>query len=145
MSGDGNHIIAKWKVSVAFSGCDIGDVLNFVVYPDESTAFRMAELTPEERGRQAPRISMRAIVAFPDRTYWQLVRDVPVSWLHYRNPHFTHPDAEVDPANPRGMIAAIDELMVRHHPERYGMGDWLHMIRGYYSSMDDRMKKPRAG
>ena len=125
---------------MAFNGVDIGDELQFGVYPDNETALRMSELTPEERGRQAPRISLRAMCTFPDRTYWQLVRDVPASWLHDRSPYFTHPDAEIDPANPRGMVAAIDEIIARHKPERYGTADWLHMIRGYYQSMADRAR-----
>ena len=140
MSGDGNHIVAKWKLAETFNGRDIGDIIEFPVYPDLATAFMMAELGPEESVRQTQRILLRALIAMPDRTYWKLVRDVPIDWLHSRSSHFTHPEAEVDPANPRGMVAAIDELMARHKPERYGTADWLHMIRGYYQHMADRQK-----
>ncbi len=135
LSGDGKVIVAKWKVGLEMT--PLG-VVSFAVTPDLGTAYRLSDISdPAARDREQPRISLERVGIWPDRTYWRLVRDVPMEWLH-RSPYFTHPDAEVDPSNPRGMIAAIDELFARHKPERYGTGDWLAMIRGYYQSLADR-------
>ena len=140
LSADGSMIVAKWKVGMTGNG---GTVEVFVT-PDLPTAWRLADLEPPQRMAEQPRLAVRHVCTFPDRSYWRLVDDVPMQWLHERNHYFTHPDAEVDHRNPRGMIAAIDELTARHHPERYGTGQWLAMIRSYYQSKADRLAKVPA-
>jgi hypothetical protein len=143
LSADGDIVVAKWKVGL---GMQEGTGFAVAVTPDLATAHRLADITdPAVRYREQPRILLDHVVTFPDRAYWRLVRDVPLDWLRVRNRYFTHPDAEVDPSNPRGMIAAIDELVTRHHPERYGTGDWLAMIRSYYQTLADRHQVQRTG
>ena len=136
LSVDGKEIVAKWKVGLTMAYPEF----SCVVYADEATALAMADMSPQDRVLQAPRIVVQVAATFPDRTYWQLAYDVPVDDIRDGNNYFTHPGAEVDPSNPRGMIAAIDELMVRHKPERYGTADWLHMIRSYYVGLADRSR-----
>ena len=129
LTADGKSVAALWAVTMDLPG----SVFHFAIAPN----LRMSAPSGDGIGEKCVAEStIFHLVTMPDgRSYWRISEGAPPDWMGSLR-YFKPKPSDPGPESPEGVIAAIDELLVRHKPLQ-DVAYWLDHIKGYYHHVID--------